>query len=181
MFNHLELATQPKSRGFYSCPNSTSLKIVKYPISEWKRPDLNLRLEHWLMIDWHINPLSHHNSDLTFFGSYFLRSNFFGSSFFGSNFFGSSFFGTNFFGSNFFWILNFDCCKQSLTRLYPPSIHPSTLLSSKIFNSKYSTQLINIFHPARYLTQYIRRKFLTFSICNFITLQILLYFEITKI
>ena len=43
---------QTKSRGYYSCPNATT----------WIRPDLRLNLEHWLMIDWHISPLSHHGS-----------------------------------------------------------------------------------------------------------------------
>ena len=53
---------QPKYRGYHSCPNATTLKIGKEQISEWIRLDLKfepLTLSIGLMIDLHINPLSH--------------------------------------------------------------------------------------------------------------------------
>ena len=42
-------AMQPKSCGYYSCPNTTTLKIGKYQISEWMRPDLNP--QHWALVN----------------------------------------------------------------------------------------------------------------------------------
>ena len=43
LLNHLELAMQPKSQGYYYYPNATTLKIEKDQILEWMHPDLNPR------------------------------------------------------------------------------------------------------------------------------------------
>ena len=73
----------------------------------------------------------------------------------------------------------FDCCKQSLTRLYHPSIlpsfhpsfHPSIHPSSKLFRTKYAQLTLRLFNSI-FSTQNFERNFLPFSTPNSIKMKI---------